>query len=252
MCLLVFAVDRHPRYSFVFAGNRDEFHSRPARAAQWWEDRDLLGGRDELAGGTWLGLRRDSSFGVVTNFREMTPRRDDSRSRGELITAFMQYGDPFLAKLEKRAGQYSGYSLIAGNLANCRLQYRSNRASERQIETGVHGLSNHQLDTPWPKLDRSVCRLGRILEKPVIETTELFDLLADREQAATDSLPDTGIGRELEQLLSSPFIVSPNYGTRCSTAILLDRSGLLQFVERSFDVDGKTTGENQFEFQVSH
>ncbi|MDH3647329.1 MAG: NRDE family protein [Gammaproteobacteria bacterium] len=248
MCLLVFAWDCHPRYQFVFAGNRDEFHSRPARPAQWWEGQDLLAGRDEQAGGTWLGVRSDGRFAVVTNFREMHTRRDDARSRGELVNGYLQGNESF--RSSHTAEQYNGFNLILGDLGNGPLAYQSNRGEPCEIEPGLHGLSNHQLDTPWPKVTRATKRLRELMKRPSIEADGFMQLLADPQQAKPAELPDTGIGYELEQLLSSVFIVSPDYGTRCSTVVLLDRDGRMQFVERRFDRAGKNVGESRFAFQI--
>lgn len=251
MCLLVFAWDCHPRYRFVFAGNRDEFHARPAIPAQWWDTQDLLAGRDEQAGGTWLGVRRDGRFAVVTNFREMSGHRDGLRSRGEMITDYMVADKAFYSQLASRTGEYSGYNLILGDLPAGALHYQTNRGQPRQIEPGLHGLSNHHLDTPWPKVTRAVTALREQIGNAVIQPEALLTLLADRQQAPAEALPDTGIGPELEQMLSSAFIVSPDYGTRCSSVVVLDRDGQMQFIERRFDANGEVTGESQFEFQTN-
>lgn len=250
MCLLVFAYNSHPRYRFLLAGNRDEFHARPARAARWWPGADVLAGRDEQAGGTWLGTSGKGRFAVVTNFREMARADEQARSRGELVTQYLAGGDDFLSGLDRNHAVYSGYNLIAGELVTGPLHYCSNRSSYRQIDAGVHGISNHQLDTPWPKLSRSVSRLRGLLEHEVIPADDLFDLLADRTVAPAGELPDTGLSAELEQLLSAPFIVSPEYGTRCSTVVLLSRDNYLQFAERRYDSTGEVTGESRFGFQL--
>ena len=251
MCTIVFAWDRHPRYRFVFAGNRDEFHSRPAAAADWWPDTRILAGRDLEAGGTWLGLDERGHFAVVTNFREGAVATPGKRSRGELVTAYLGSEDTelFREDLDGHTDEYSGYNLLFGEVSSA-LYYHSNRGSSGGIGPGIHGLSNHLLDTPWPKVNRATTALGELLDCSVIEADMLVDLLADRTKAPRADLPDTGISAELEALLSSVFITSPAYGTRCSTAILLDRDGRLQFVERRFDPDGSTAGESRFEFRL--
>lgn len=251
MCLLVFAWDCHPQYRFIFAGNRDEFHDRPARPAHWWDDRNLLAGRDEQAGGTWLGMRSDGRFAVVTNFREMIPRHEDLRSRGTLITDYMAADSGQDRTLVDQSDQYAGYNLILGDLSDGQLQYQSNRGQSRSIGPGLHGLSNHHLDTPWPKVTRAVSGLQKLCTQSAIDPQSLAELLANRQTAADNQLPDTGIGPRRERLLSSAFIVSPTYGTRCTTVILVDRNGIVHFLEKRFDLDGNTTGEDVFEFQVS-
>lgn len=251
MCTLAFAWDEHPRYRFVFAGNRDEFHARPAAAADWWADPEWLGGRDLAGGGTWLGVDRAGRFAVVTNFREGKRAEPDKQTRGKLVTDFFAADDTelFRERLDHDGDRYSGYNLVFGELGNA-LYYHSNRGRSGGIPPGIHGMSNHLLDTPWPKVNRATGRLAELLSRPAIETDELFDLLADREPARTRDLPDTGVGPEMEKLLSSTFIVSPDYGTRCATAILLHHDGLMQFAERRFEVDGSIGGESRFEFPV--
>ncbi len=249
MCTIVFAWDQHPRYRFVFAGNRDEFHARPATAADWWPQPPMLAGRDLQAGGTWLGIDKRGHFAVVTNFREGAVATPGTRSRGELVTAYFDSEDTELFRegLDSRADDYSGYNLLFGEVTSA-LYYHSNRGSSGGIGPGVHGLSNHLLDTPWPKVIRATAVLGELLARPVLQPELLLDLLSDRTQASSTELPSTGVSAEMEALLSSVFIASPAYGTRCSTAILLDREGRLQFVERRFDPDGTTAGESRFDF----
>lgn len=251
MCTLAFAWDDHPRYRFVFAGNRDEFHARPAAAAAWWPDENILAGRDLAAGGTWLGVTRSGRFAVVTNFREGDRRAADTRTRGELVTRYLQSTatDHFREQLDGDAARYSGYNLVFGELGNA-LYYHSNRGRSGGVTPGLHGMSNHLLDTPWPKVNRATGRLAELLAQPGIQYDDLFGMLSDRTPAHTCELPDTGVGPEMEKLLSSTFIVSPDYGTRCATAILLDHDGLLQFAERRFDCDGNVCGESRFEFEI--
>lgn len=251
MCTLVFAWDTHPRYQFVFAGNRDEFHDRPTAGADWWPGAPMLAGRDIRAGGTWLAVDRRGRFAVVTNFREGDQRRPGKHSRGALVTDYLKADDSdrFHAQLDAAARDYSGFNLLYGELCSA-LYYYSNRGRAGGINPGLHGISNHLLDTPWPKVNQASDALTELLGQALIQTDELLDILARREPARDCELPDTGVGVEMEKLLSSVFIVSPAYGTRCSTAILLDRNGWMQFVERRFEPDGNVAGESRFEFQL--
>ncbi|NND58903.1 MAG: NRDE family protein [Gammaproteobacteria bacterium] len=251
MCTLVFAWDRHPRYRFVFAGNRDEFHDRPTAAAHRWAGSDIVAGKDLVGGGSWLGVTTTGRFAVVTNFREGQVTTDDKRSRGQLVIDYLQSADTdvFRQQLVADAEQYSGYNLIFGDL-RAALYHDSNRGQSGGINRELHGLSNHLLDTPWPKVGKAMKSLARLLQEPDLNPNELFDLLGDRSQAPTADLPDTGVGQEMEQLLSSAFIVSPTYGTRSSTVVLLDHEGRLQFCERSFERDGSLSNEEQFEYML--
>ncbi len=254
MCLLVFAWQHHPEYRFILAGNRDEFFVRPSRAACWWRHpSEILAGRDLKAGGTWLGINRSGRFGVVTNFREMGNTAAVTPSRGLLIPAFFGSADSvdtFFDELAVRGEELAPFSFIFGDMTA--LHYLSNRAdSVRPIPPGIHGLSNHALDTPWPKLKQTRERFEKLLESPEIDNGGLFEMLADRSQASDKELPKTGLGKELEKRLSAPFIITPTYGTRCSTVVSVRNSGAVTFIERSFEPDGTFAGASTFEFKLA-
>jgi len=256
MCLLVLGWEAHPRLRLVVAANRDEYHCRPTAPADFWSDRpDLLAGRDLEAGGTWLGITCDGRFAALTNFREPGRHRADAPSRGKLVTAFLVGRDPplrFLGDLEPRAAAYNGFSLVVG--AGDQVGWFSNRGrAPAEVLPGVHGLSNHLLDMPWPKVTRSRDRLRSVLAHDEVDPRELLGLLADREPPADADLPDTGVGLDLERLLAPACVVSPTYGTRSSTVLLVGRDGNVTFVERSLDPAGEptTTREHRFTLEAS-
>jgi uncharacterized protein with NRDE domain len=127
----------------------------------------------------------------------------------------------------------------------------SNRAAfVQRLTDGIHGLSNALIDTPWPKLTRTLARVREWTARGGTDTGPLFAALADRVPAPDALLPATGIPIDRERLLSSPFIVSADYGTRCSTVFTIDRAGHARFHERSFDPNGDATGETSEEFAV--
>lgn len=256
MCLAVIAVDAHPRYAVVLAANRDEFHARAARSAYWWNDpggAPILAGRDLVQGGTWLGVSRDARWAFVTNVRE--PSRFDPRapSRGSLVPALLCDARPPAEALEAIGGgaqRYNGFNLVTGDTATA--AFGSNRGPRAQVlGRGIRGVSNAGLDTPWPKLVRAKAGLAAWVASGDDELDRLWPVLIDRTPADDHELPDTGISRERERLLSSPFIVSESYGTRCSTLVALARDGEAQFVERSFDAKGMATGEVAFRFRFT-
>lgn len=256
MCLLAFAWNTHPRYRFVFAGNRDEFHARPAAAAEWWQDApDVFGGRDLEAGGSWLGLRRDGRFAVVTNFREPDRRPAGVRSRGELVTRFLadsSNASAYLAELRRTGDEYAGYNLVFGDLLapNNDLHYFSNREGEASpLAHGLHALSNHLLNTPWPKVARLRSRFTTELDKPEPAIDALLGFLGDTEPAGDNEMPATGLSPEWERLLSAPKVVSPEYGTRASTVILVEHGGRMHFHERRFTVSGGVESDTEQHFE---
>lgn len=252
MCLLVIAWQAHPRYRLVVAANRDEFHDRPAAPlAKWPAPDEILAGRDLRARGTWLGLDRRRHFGVITNFRELQPPRSDAPSRGVLIPDYLrswQNAQHFLTGLEPQASGYSGFNLLLVDGGS--LWYASNRTTPfaRPLPPGVYGLSNGFLDTPWPKLRRVRQRFDAWLsDSPAKPVSSLFDLLDDRAPATADEeLPHTGISLEWERVLSAPFVLHPDYGTRASTVLLLEPSGAGYLAERRFGPRGTRIGEAEF------
>lgn len=254
MCLLVLAWESHPRYRLILAANRDEFHERPAAPLAWWpEDSRILAGRDLRSSGTWMGTTRSGRFGIVTNFRDLEQAPTGAPSRGELVTQFLSGAMPtpkYLDDLRDRAQRYAGFSLLVGGPRD--LHYFSNRDGReaRPLARGVYGLSNHHLDSPWPKLVRTRARLSDLLATDRVAPGPLFDLLADRAPADLDETPDTGLPPEWERALSSPFVLHERYGTRCSTILLVGHDGHTTVFERRFDASGVTTGATRIAFDA--
>jgi uncharacterized protein with NRDE domain len=255
MCLAVVALDAHPDYALVVAANRDEFHARPTAPVHWWTDRparDLVAGRDLQAGGTWLGVARSRRWAFVTNVRDGGARDPSAPSRGELVVRVLDDPRNLASALDDARGLpgYNGYNLIAGDLGDA--MWTSNRAPAlRSLARGVHGVSNAQLDTPWPKLERVKSGVAAWARAGGDAFLPLFDLLADRVRASDDALPATGVPLDWERLLSSPFIVSPEYGTRSSTVLAMTRAGEVTLHERSFDAEGRPSAEVVERFAVT-
>lgn len=253
MCIILLAHEAHPEYPLVLAANRDEFYERPTRAAHFWTDApDTLAGLDVERGGTWLGVTRTGRIAAVTNYREPGAWIENAPSRGRLVSDFLA-GDEgaceYLARLRPRASLYNGFNLIVGD--GRKLFYFSNRGSEPEsIQPGVHGLSNHLLDTPWPKVERGRKALARVLESETLPIEAVFKILADDARAQDEALPETGVGLELERLLSPLFIRSQMYGTRCSTIVLFNRQGEALFIERTFNRPGGVHMDVRYEFKI--
>ncbi|MDY0065389.1 MAG: NRDE family protein [Steroidobacteraceae bacterium] len=255
MCLLVLAWKHHPRYRLILAGNRDEFHDRPAAPLGWWQDDPrILAGRDLKAGGTWLGVARSGRFGVVTNYRDLQAPIEGAPSRGQLVPRFLTGATSpkeFLDDLRGAAPRYSGFNLLVGG--SRALYYYSNRGpnAPAPLAPGVYGLSNHLLDTSWPKLTRTRERFEALLRGAEIAADDLFVMLSDRQQAAAEHLPSTGLPPDWERVVSAPFIVDPRYGTRCSSVLLIERNGRTLLHERRFDPQGVQIGASRFEFTAA-
>jgi uncharacterized protein with NRDE domain len=222
----------------LLIANRDEFYARPTAPLAFWDDEpDLLAGRDLQAGGTWLGVTRQGRFAAITNYRDPRANNPDAPSRGALVSDYLRgRGTPvdYLTRLVPRAAEYNGFNLLVGDGQH--LFYYSNQdGSPRCLEPGFYGLSNHVLNTPWPKLERGRAGLLAQLQGPSEPATDdLLELLADRTRAADEHLPDTGVPREWERILSSIFIESPGYGTRTSNILRLYRDGRLSLSEKNW------------------
>lgn len=238
MCLLAFALDTHPRYRLVLAANRDEDFSRPAAAAGFWGDApQILAGRDLEAGGTWLGVSKRGHLAALTNYFGPSEYAKDKLSRGRLIPKFLSgsmTAEEYLQLLEETGDRYNGFGLIFGYGGD--LGYYSNRGDAiARLPIGIYGLSNHLLNTPWPKVATATEGLRHIIEGEEIDPEDIFRLLADPERHPDHLLPDTGVSLERERALSAVFVSHDDYGTRTSTVVLIDRDDRIRFLERSFD-----------------
>lgn len=255
MCLILFANEPNSRYRLVLAANRDEFYSRPtAPAAFWQEAPDVLAGKDLRSGGSWMGVTRSGKVAAVTNFRGPGKGGEDAPSRGKLVSEFLMSGESpevFIDKLRPRAQTYNGFNLLLGSAEG--LWWYSNRydAPPYMIKPGIHGLSNHLLDSSWPKVERGKRALEHlVVDEKWITPEEIFSILEDRSPATDAELPDTGVGLELERMLSAPFIRAREYGTRSSTVVLIERTGNLTFIERSFSPTDASQKETRYEFRI--
>jgi uncharacterized protein with NRDE domain len=247
MCLLALAWRQRRDWPLLLAGNRDEFHRRPAAPIARWPQ-GFVAGRDLEAGGAWLGARADGRFAVVTNYRDPLDTTARPRSRGDLVVDFLA-GDPsagdFAGAVASRVADYRGFNLLLGDADS--LWYVGSRAgAPRELPPGTYVLSNQLLDTPWPKARRLRGRFEAALAQ-ADPTARWFDALADRAQAPDHELPATGVPLEWERALSAAFIVAPGYGTRCSTLLALaPRRG--RMTERRFDADGAASGETTLDW----
>jgi len=252
MCLILFAIRKHAKYKLILAANRDEDYERPSEPPHFWEDAPhLLAGRDMVAAGTWLGITRKGRIAAVTNYRDPANVKLDAPSRGKLVSGFLlsdldslSYLDP----IRRNKDRYNGFNLILGN--RDRITWYSNRSDKvSPLVPGVYGLSNHLLDTPWPKVVRAKTVFEEIIRPGEdLSVESFFRLLKDQTMAPDDRLPRTGVPLEWERILSPIFITSPNYGTRSSTVLLIDKEDRVTFMDRTFNGRPEPVSISEFEF----
>lgn len=246
MCLILFAYHVHPDFPLIVAANRDEEYKRKTAVAHFWDDEpEILAGRDLEKMGTWMGVTKTGRFSAVTNYRDFSEKTEGKRSRGELVVqALLDPKGPgdYVQSLVDKKAWYPGYNILAGDVHN--LYYFSNRSGDPvSLKPGIYGLSNHLLDTPWPKVVKGKEELKKALDLPEKELIQrLFTILRDAEPFPDERLPDTGIPLELERALSPLYIHMDGYGTRSSTVILM--------TERDITFIEKTKETKEFRFPI--
>jgi len=258
MCLIVLSFDPDSAQQLIVLANRDELYNRATDQAHFWtEHSGLLAGRDNLAGGTWLGVHTSGRFAAVTNFREPGSVRADSVSRGELTVDFLnsqEDSETFLSRIQSEFNQYNGFNLLVYD--GKQLGYGSNRSPDppRLLEKGLYGVSNDLLDTAWPKVTRSKSRMREVLHASshsdfIWSDSSFLDILADETIAPDNELPDTGVGMDWERVLSAMTIRSETYGTRCTTLVGMMQNGSIRFVEKTLQPSTLNPATVQFEIQ---
>jgi len=257
MCIAYLALSVHPDWPLFIAANRDEFHARPCLAAAPWPAQpDIISGIDIRAGGTWLGVARSGRYALITNYREPARVIDGAPSRGMLVSSYLQgtqTPQDYAHAVQAQGAAYNGFNLIVGDLTGaCYAGNRADQAQVRSLAPGRYVLSNHLLDTPWPKARRLRTSLDALpLETLDQSLTPIFDALRDTTMAQDADLPATGLPLARERLLSSPFIISDTYGTRCSSILAVHADGHAIFSEASYDETGRQTQRHDWPFSIS-
>ena len=240
MCVLAFAWHAHPRWPLVLAGNRDELHARPAAPLARWNPEELIAGRDLQSGGTWLGVSEAGRFAVVTNLHGFGPPVPARASRGALVTRILAgAADP----LPVAPDAYNPFNLIEAGPMQAWFLTNRPKPGRALLEPGIYGLSNGQLDEPWPKTVRLKSVLTDWLSDGEHEPARLLDALGER------TLPDVELpAGSHDPSLSPIFTLDPIYGTRCSTVVAIDDTGAGRIIERRYTADGVATGETTIDF----
>ena len=252
MCLIFLSYHQNPKYPLIVLANRDEFFERPTEAASFWDGNKVLAGKDLEAGGSWLGITRKGSMAMITNYRDMTNIKPKAPTRGKLVSDFLR-GDlntkHYLLGLDQSADFYNGYNIILGTLKDP-WYYSNYQKKIYQLGTGLYGLSNELLDSPWPKVQKGKSELSELFLNDSLQIDALFEQMRNSEQGPEAELPDTGIGLAMEKILSPMFIKTEGYGTRCTTLITLDNSGNVYFEERTYSPNNSEFSPVVFELSI--
>ena len=255
MCILFIAIKQHPEYPLVIAANRDEFHARPTQRSHFWPHSNVLAGKDLSAGGTWMGINTQGNIAALTNIRAPGKENKDALSRGEIVSNYLNAvtsQSDYLKILQSSNTRYNGYNLLFGSLTNLQV-YNSFENTSFELKDGIYGLSNASLDSPWPKLDMGKTALAQYCQNSHnVNQEHLFELLGNNHRAADEDLPSTGICLEWEKMLSSIFIQSPQYGTRSSTVLLINKQREVSWEERTFNPTGKVTDVSAHKFSINN
>jgi uncharacterized protein with NRDE domain len=248
MCVLAFAWRLHPDWPVVLAGNRDELHERPTQPLhRWSEAPHVLAGQDLLSGGSWMGASDAGRVAVVTNLRGFGPPEPGRASRGLLVRDFLMGEGRWAAPPDAELLELNPLNLIA--VEGSQAVFRANRpgAATRMLEPGLYGLSNGDLDEPWPKTRRLKAMLADWLAR-ADPPGRLFEALADETRPPDGELPSSGLELEQERLASAIFIRHPRYGTRASTIVRIGADGRGEITERRFGSGGNPDGETSLAF----
>ena len=250
MCIVALAWQVLDELPLCLISNRDEFYHRPSVGLHGWENSPIVAGQDLQSGGTWMGVTAAGRWAIVTNFRNAQDKTTYSTSRGHLIQAFLDNDlTPirFAQQLEQKQHDYAGFNLFVGDRTQA--VYMSNRGEAPQVlANGVYVVSNGLMSEDWQKTQHLRKRFSQellpMLQQQQISEAELhtavWDILEDERKVIAELLPDTGISTEMEELLSSTFIQSPIYGTRCSNFLRLSASQW-QWLEK--DQQGDSQGK---------
>ena len=254
MCVIAWSWQPESKTPLVLVSNRDEFYDRPALALHWWKsathEKFLLAGKDLQAGGTWLGVNAHGHLAAVTNCRSAVAARADSPSRGELVAGFLQGSQSakeYLQTLSARANTYNPFNLLVFDGQHL-MGLQSLKTEILLFPAGIGGVSNAIFNTPWPKLARLRHDLSERLNSGAAQNEDLLDLLQNTAQPPDERLPNTGVGIELERVLSPIFVTMPGYGTRACSAVQIHRDKV-EFTEQSVQEKGLRTTAN-FSFSI--
>lgn len=254
MCLILFSWDNHPHYKLILAANRDEFYERPTDPIHTWQEYpDIVAGKDLTGGGTWMGINKQNRFTALTNHRDPSRIIENAPSRGDLTLDFLKNEvseENYYKEKLNALNLYNGFNLLVGSFN--KMSYFNNVDGKyKEISSGIYGLSNAVLDTPWPKLTKAKNAFTKLVAETNPEIEQFYQMLQDKTLAGDDELPQTGVPYEWEKAISAIYIEKGNYGTCCSTIVTVTHEGAGKIHELSYPVGDRKAEEKIIEFDWS-
>ncbi len=235
MCLLIFAWQAISDHPLVVAANRDERLDRPAEPMSVLRQARprVVGGRDGLAGGTWLAVNELGVVAGLTNRPSPKGRDPSKRSRGEL-PLLATHGDSAVSGVEAlarrvRPGQYNPAWMLVGDRRRLFYVEVAPESPPRveELAPGIHVLENVALDAPSWKTRRVRTLLTRDSpsgdDLPTRMPSVLSDHLVPSDQEAELDV-DLQHGGQGDAVVRSPATLAAcvhtdEYGTRSAALV---------------------------------
>lgn len=162
MCTLIVARDIFPNFPLVVASNRDEHHLRPSTPPIWQrrEARSFYAPRDEVRGGTWIGVAPHGIFAALTN-RDDVSHVVGGISRGQIVSRALCAPSAYAAMeelLHHNDGRHNGFHLaVADQESAWIVWYDGTVVQSTELKTGLHILTGFGFGLDHVARAREVC-----------------------------------------------------------------------------------------------
>jgi len=225
MCTLILLSRPGHDWPLILGANRDEMADRPwDPPGRHWEDRaGVIAGRDQLAGGSWLGVNEHGLVAGILNRQGTLGPQSGKRSRGELVLEALDHADAQVAADALSAidpTSYRPFNLIIGdNMDIFWLSHRDSSSTGRiKIEKLPPGLS---IFTDLERNDMESPRIAAFL--PLFSQNTPPDPGQDEWAAWEILMGATGGGETTEAPLENAmsFCREDGFGTLSSSLIAL-------------------------------
>lgn len=241
MCLVTVALGMNEEYPFVFIGNRDEEYERPASSIHFWQEfPSLLAGQDLKGGGTWLGITHDGKMATLLNhpFTGLTPQ-GEKITRGRLVLDYLiedtspeEYGD----QLVETRKSYEPYHFVFGSIDQLYLYSSGTDDFQKLAPNQILSISNTPDDLSNFRMNKAKNEVeDYVTSTENIDIDRLIEIFQDTEKNPNIQKFPEEITKEEAEMNSSIFIEGEVFGTVSTTAILVDKNGLVHEKEVKYN-----------------